>query len=300
MPKCAVIVITYNGKQWYDKCLQSILSSSISLDVIVIDNNSTDDTVDYINNNFPEVKVIKNNENVGFAKANNIGLNIAYNNGSKYFFLLNQDAWVEYNTIETLITIAEKHKNDFGIISPIHLTANKDFFDRGFIKYFYEDSYTIHAYENLFLKKLQPVLYESRFVNAAAWLITRKCVETVGGFDTTMFKHYGEDLNYCQRVFFHGLKIGIAPSATICHDRADRIDSPYDPAIDFSVFYGNILFKNQFYLYHIFKILIKSCFRTPTKHLKEILFVVKNAVRIHRSRKMNKTMGRGLEYLEKI
>ena len=151
--KCTVIVVTYNGKKdWYDKCFQSLISSSIPLKIIVVDNKSTDDSISYITGKFPEIKIIQSDENLGFAKANNIGLNIARKGNSDYFFLLNQDAWVEQNTIETLIAVAEKEQH-FGILSPIHLTADKTSFDKNFKYYFHKYSDIIHAYENLYFKK---------------------------------------------------------------------------------------------------------------------------------------------------
>jgi GT2 family glycosyltransferase len=67
-----------------------------------------------------------------------------------------------------------------------------------------------------------PEVYEVPFVNAAGWLLSKKCLETVGGFDPVFF-HYGEDDNYCQRVLFHGLKIGVTPQTFLKHDRETRV-----------------------------------------------------------------------------
>jgi GT2 family glycosyltransferase len=274
------------------------LSSSIPLEIIVVDNKSTDDSVSYITNNFPEIKVIQNDENAGFAKANNIGLKFAYNNNKDYFFLLNQDAWVEYNTIETLIGVADE-KPEFGVLSPIHLTADKSFFDKGFLNFFTNWSDTIHAYESLYLNKTQPILYESRFVNAAAWLITRKCIEIVGGFDTILFRHYGEDDNYCQRVLFHNLKIGIVPSVTICHDKENSVDKPRDEVIKYSVIHGNVLLTKKVQFMLVVKILLRAvCGRIYG--ISELFFIISRLKRIAKSKKTNMAKGGGLKYIENI
>ena len=287
LKKCAVIVVTYNGKkEWYDKCFQSLLSSSVPLEIIVIDNKSSDDSVTYITNKFPQIKLIQNNENLGFAKANNIGFNIALNNGNDYFFLLNQDAWVEHNTIETLILTAEENK-EFGILTPIHLTADKTSFDRGFRNAFNERSDTAYAYENLYLNK-QPVLYETREVAAAAWLITKKCLETVGGFDTILFKHYGEDNNYAQRVHYHNMKMGIVPSVTICHDRAFRVNKPFDRNISYCYFLGDIQMTKRMYFIYFLKTFLK---------IRQTIFIAVNFKKILKSRKINKIKGGGMEYI---
>jgi len=212
------IIATYNGmrRNWIQKCLDSLLSSSVKTEIIVIDNGSTDGTIEYIQKKYPQVDLTIANENLGFAKANNIGIRKAYDQGADYFFLLNQDAWIEENTIEKLVEIFEQ-KLDAGIVSPIHLNGLKNKFDQNFAHYFAN----FHSVSDLYFNRLQPY-YEVLFANAAAWLISRKCIETVGGFDTDLFYHYGEDSNYCNRVLYHGFKIYIATTTSICHDREDR------------------------------------------------------------------------------
>ena len=215
MPTIFVIVVTYNGRRWYDRCLGSLLSSEIPLKCIVIDNASSDDTVDYIRQCFPETYIIESNENLGFAKANNIGIRYAVDHGADYVFLLNQDAWVEKNTMTELIKTFEDIPN-VGIASPIHLNGDYSGLDSRFCESmpwrFLSDSYM-----------QKPVkYYPARFINAAAWLISRRCLEEIGGFDTSLFTHCGEDNNYCQRLRYHGFSIIVNSQCTICHDREYR------------------------------------------------------------------------------
>lgn len=215
------IIVTYNGIQhnWIQKCLDSLLASSIKTEIIVIDNGSTDGTVDFIQKKYPQVDLIEANENLGFAKANNIGIKKAYEQGADYVFLLNQDAWVEKETIEKLVEVF-KQMPDSGVVSPIHLNGNCTNLDYGFINYISQQN-TPDFISDLYFGKLKEC-YETKFVNAASWLISRNCIEKVGGFDTSVFYHYGEDDNYCQRVIYHGFKIYITATTTICHDREDR------------------------------------------------------------------------------
>ena len=222
MPEVKIysIIVSYNGMQcnWIQKCLDSLLTSSVKTEIIVIDNASTDETVSFIQKNYPRVDLILANENLGFAKANNIGIKKAYEQGADYVFLLNQDAWIEESTIKKLAEAFEQLL-EAGIISPIHLNGNKTNFDRGFLDY---TQYNTPGFASDQDAGRFQDFYETTFVNAAAWLISRKCIETVGGFDTLLFYHYGEDRNYCQRVFYQGLKIYIATTTTICHDREER------------------------------------------------------------------------------
>ena len=90
-----VIIVNYNGMKWLERCLSSLTSSTVPSDVYIVDNGSTDGSQDYIRSNFKDAIFVQSEENLGFGKANNIGLQYAYEKGYEYVYLLNQDAWVE-------------------------------------------------------------------------------------------------------------------------------------------------------------------------------------------------------------
>lgn len=223
MMKVFAIVVTYNGMKWYDRCFGSLLASDIPVEILAVDNASTDTTVAYLQDHFPQVKVVLNDKNLGFGQANNVGMRYALDHGADYVFLLNQDAWVEPATIGDLAAIHAKHV-EYGVVSCMHLNTDENRIwqlncvcnDRITDPLLFNDMYFGQVKE----------IYETKYVNAAAWLLPRKTLETVGGFDPIFF-HYGEDDNYIQRVLFHGFKIGICPTQRIVHDM--RIDRPlYD------------------------------------------------------------------------
>lgn len=220
--KVFAIIVLFNGKEWIDRCVGNLFKSTISLDVIVIDNGSFDGSVSYIKSNYPKVDLILSQENLGFGKANNIGIKRALEKDADFVFLLNQDAWVESNTIELLL---KNHDSNFGVTSPMHLNGSGSALDFNFSKYLSIDG-CLGFLSDLFLKKLKSELYEVNFVNAAAWLISRKCLDTVGGFNPAFFL-YGEDDNYIHRLKYHGFKIGVLPKALIYHDREQRSDSSF-------------------------------------------------------------------------
>jgi len=214
------IIVTHNGMQWYEKCFSSLLNSTIPNEIIVVDNASNDDTVKFIKEKYPEIELIVNDENLGFAKANNIGIEYALRKGADFIFLLNQDAWVEKDTLNTLVEVFLSVP-DAGIVSPIHLNGSNTGLDLGFVDYISRYN-TPDFIPDLFIGKLNS-WYKTNFVNAAAWLLSRKCIEKVGGFDTSLFFHYGEDDNYCQRVCYHNFGIYISTEAKIYHDREVRM-----------------------------------------------------------------------------
>lgn len=213
--KLYIIIVTYNAMTWISKCLES----AKSYPVIVVDNDSSDETTTFIQKNYPNIVLLPQKENLGFGQANNIGISYAYNNGADFFFLLNQDAYLVDGCLEKLLAV-QRRQSLYGILSPIHLNGKADMLDKNFSNYVNYNA-NPRFYSDFILKKQQEI-YEVPFVNAAGWLISKKCLQTVGGFDPIFF-HYGEDDNYCQRVQFHKFKIGIIANAFLLHDRENRI-----------------------------------------------------------------------------
>ncbi len=222
MERVYIVIVTYNAMQWLEKCLLSINHKLYH--VLIIDNNSTDGTVSFIKENYPAIKLFEQKENLGFGQANNVGIAYAYSEGADFIMLLNQDAYLQENTLSSLIEIANKN-TEYGILSPIHLNGKGDVLDYNFSTYVVPWSCT-RFYSDSLLQNYSKEVYELPFVNAAAWLLTRNCIETVGGFNPSFF-HYAEDDNYCQRILYHGLKIGIVPNVYVHHDREERKSNIY-------------------------------------------------------------------------
>ena len=204
------IIVAYNGLRWMDSCLGSLRRSEYATDVILIDNCSTDGTPEYVRAHFPEIMLVLSEENLGFGKANNIGLRHALDNGYDYVYLLNQDAWVMPETLGQLVEAMEAHP-EYGILSPVQMTASLERMDRNFQEKCISSS---RNYED-------GRVYEVDFVMAAHWMLSRKCLVAVGGF-SPVFPHYGEDDNYIHRAYYHGFRTGFLAGAYAVHDRDER------------------------------------------------------------------------------
>ena len=210
--KIAVVIVTFNGEIWIKKNLISLFKSNYPIDIIIVDNASTDETINIIQE-FSAVELIQNKNNLGFGKANNIGIDLALKKGADAIFLLNQDTWIFENTISNLAEVLFENSN-LGIVSPLHFSAEESILDENF-----------NTYYNRFNKEEDSEsLRIVPFVNAAAWLVSKECLSKTGYFDP-IFNHYGEDRNYCERVKYHGFKIGVAKKAAICHDRIVKLNS---------------------------------------------------------------------------
>lgn len=210
-----VIIITFNGQKWINNCLNSILSKD-NVDILCIDNNSTDQTIEIIETEYPKVILLKNITNLGFGQANNIGFDYAIKNGYQYVFLLNQDTWIELGSINRLKNTFKKYKLN-GILSPLHLDPNSSNLDFIFELGLRHQTNTRFISDFLFKRQVIQSPYKVGFINAAAWFTSIDIIKEIGGFSPTFF-HYGEDNNYGQRLLKKGYDFYIEPLAKIFHD----------------------------------------------------------------------------------
>ncbi|WP_255563790.1 glycosyltransferase family 2 protein [Prevotella sp. Rep29] len=205
------IIVSYNFVPWVDKCIGSVMTSEYSTDILVLDNGSKDDTVKILLDFFPQVKLIENNENLGFGKANNIGIQYAIEQGYDAVLLLNEDAWINPNTLERLVKVSNEHP-EYGIISPVHLTGDGSKPEKGFSKY-------TGIYDINHLPDAEIV--EVPFINAAIWFVRVQVLKNIGLF-APIFYHYGEDKDLVNRMAFYHYKIGYIPAVFAYHDRESR------------------------------------------------------------------------------
>lgn len=212
MMKILTIIVSYNFEKWISRCLNSLKASSHPTDILVIDNCSKDRTVEIIQKEYPQVRLIANKANLGFGRANNIGMQIALKEGYDAVFLLNQDAWIGNDTLAVLAAQAVRHP-EFGILSPVHLNGSGKELDKGFASYA-----RLASIKNL---SDEQDLIACPFINAAFWFIPVSTLRKVGGF-SPLFYHYGEDKDYVNRLHFHQYKIGYLPTVYGCHDREFR------------------------------------------------------------------------------
>lgn len=217
MSRIYIIIVTYNGMKWAEKCFSSLRNSSVPVQTIVVDNGSTDGTQDFIKTHFPEVDFFQSAENLGFGKANNLGIEKAYKNGADFVYLMNQDAWLYEDSLEKLLHVYQNydHKEEIGILSPMHLDGSEKKLD------IFLDKYISQNFESRIISDFYcgtvKSFYEIGFINAAHWLLPKHTIEQIGGFNPYFF-HYGEDVEYANRIKFHGKKILLVTGSKVVHD----------------------------------------------------------------------------------
>ncbi|MBI4058836.1 glycosyltransferase family 2 protein [Candidatus Microgenomates bacterium] len=211
----SIIIVSYNTKKFLLPCLASIKKfAPKDKEVIVIDNNSTDGSVEKLQKQ--DIQLIENKENLGFAKAVNIGIREAR---GEYLFILNPDTKVTKDAIQKMVEFI-KDGNNVGIAAPRLLNLDGSIQPSCYheptiwaaIKeYFFN---IMEAFNKYAPSGNKPVKVDA--VVGAAMLISRGTVERVGLLGEKFFMYF-EDLDYCRRVRKEKLAIYYLPEAQIYH-----------------------------------------------------------------------------------
>lgn len=278
MTKVSCIIVTYNGMKWIEKCLSTIQENKVDLEILVIDNNSTDNTVEFIKSNFPQVKLFPQKKNLGFAAANNLGYEKAVENGSEFIYLLNQDTISYPDTIFRLIESYNHLGKNIGFISPLHLNDSGTNLDILFDRYIGADSCPSIISDLLLDKKKD--IYKIRFVNAASWLLSVKTIREVGGLFSLAFFHYGEDENFVSRLRYFGFTNYLQTNLHIHHCREERKGKKTkdflkkESLINAQIRLLDVNFPLKKSVFRILKISLSSCFNGDFKTFIKLILIL--------------------------
>ncbi len=208
-----VAVINYNGMQFLEELLQSLADQTYRhFDILFIDNGSTDDSVALVKNRYPDVQLIANDRNLGFAHAGNLGIKRSEND---YVALLNTDLRLDPAWLESLAA-------SIGCYPLIAAVASKlRFYDRpevlnGIGGAMNRLGYTWDLGMNEVDRGQLDHPTEVLFASAGAALFNRTAFQEAGGFDETFFM-YHEDVDLCWRLWLMGFRVVTAPSAIVYH-----------------------------------------------------------------------------------
>jgi len=210
LKKVTAIIVNWNDKDVIVECIQSILDQNRNeIDIIISDNGSKDDSVEFIRRRFPSVKIIENGKNLGFGSAINRGLGLAKGD---YLLFLNSDLKLHSKCVGELAKVLESDSNVGGTIPKIlHIDQQNTINSLGVLI-----NYTGIAYPNLLGQK-DPG-YQEPFESACGgiFMLRREVYETVGGFDEDLFL-YHEDHDLSWRIRLAGWHLKVIPQAIMYH-----------------------------------------------------------------------------------
>ncbi len=226
--KLSIIIVSYNTKQLLADCINSIEKNlyNFSYEIVVVDNNSADGSADMLKAEYSHVKLIANNYNSGFAKANNQGLELC---SGEYILLLNSDTIILKNAMSILVDFMDSH-SDTAICGPKLLNSDMTLqlpCRRGFPRLINSVSYfsgisRLFSKSRIFGSYLMTYMdsginHEVDAVSGACLLIRRKVLSQIGGLlDEAFFMHF-EDIDLCYRAKKSGYKVHYIHNSEVIH-----------------------------------------------------------------------------------
>jgi hypothetical protein len=210
-PNIAIIILNYNGRDVLDICLSSVFGVNYpNFSVVVVDNNSNDGSLELAKNKFPKAIFIKNEQNLGFAAGNNVGIKFALEHGAGAVLLLNNDTKVAPNFLLELAEAVGEDKS-IGVASPIIFVDNsrKIWFSGGKIDW-------IRMKTKHFSEIKKEKVYTSSFITGCAMLITKKVFKKIGLLDEDFFL-YWEDADFSVRARKAGFRCVVVSDSKVNH-----------------------------------------------------------------------------------
>jgi len=261
--KVAIVVVTYQGKQWLKTCLGSSINYAPQAKLYVVDNGSSDGTAEAVAADYPTVQLIKLKENLGFSGGNNIGLKQALIQGAEAVLLLNQDAELTAGALEKMVAALQSNSHWGAVQAGLYLpnglvnSLGNQFHYLGFA-YAGGNGRTYEQAKGVlsWLKSGG----EPPYLSGAGLLLRAAALREVGLLDQEFFM-YHEDLELSWRLRLNGWQLGVLPEARIIHH--------YQMSRSLNQFY--YMERNRL-------VLVLSYYRLPTLLLLLIPWLISEAV----------------------
>lgn len=215
----SICIVSFNTKNILKDCIKHLLKdkSNLNKEILIADNCSTDGTIEMLTKHFPSIKLIKNNKNLHFHKANNQMLRRVK---GKYFLIINSDIFIKANTIKKLVDFMDN--NNYALISCRHIDK------------FGKTDTTCSRFPTPIDEILQPYNYrygswrrntvkEVEVLPGSFLLGKRSLINKIGLFDENLLLFYG-DVDYCKRVIQSRYKICHNGKVAVTHLRAKSVD----------------------------------------------------------------------------
>ncbi len=258
MNKIAVILVNYNDKKYIRTCLDSILAQDHeNYFVVVVDNASTDGSLAIIEE-YDEITILRQEENVGWAAGNNIGIRYALEHGADYVLLLNTDTWISPDLMTVLLSATD----DNSVAAPLMYKGDiteEDLSVERFDKWYAGGSVMANGHVNscAYVDSQSPV--EVDFITGCCMLISKKVIEEVGYIDEDYFLYY-EDVDYSMRVRKNGMKLIYNPGTYLIHCVGGSQGGEVNPISMYYLLRNRLLLLGRWFPEVDFTMVLRGCF----------------------------------------
>lgn len=221
----SVIIVNWNGKKWLKKCLDSLRAQTYrNFEIILVDNASTDDSVEFVEKNYPEVVIVKSDKNLGFAGGNSLGID---NSRGEFILFLNNDIWVKEDFLQKYIAYFKRHQIDI-------LSAREARYSGEAYPYYVSKIDLFGHPIYLFGDKHKN--QESFYLSGSCLFFARSLYEETRGLDQDFFMYF-EEIDWFWRLHLLRKSIGYIDEVCVYHAGAGSTGS--------GIKYKSFLWRNQ-------------------------------------------------------
>lgn len=206
----SIIIVNWNGLLYLDECISSLINQTYkNFEIILVDNASSDESVSFVRNTFPQVQIIKNDANFGFAKGVNIGIE---HSSGEYIALFNQDAVAEKDWLLTLFNILDSSEKIAAVAGKVYYYGSNYGDNTIFCTWSKIDPFSAFPYN---YNNDEPSA-EVDYLSGCAFLTKREIIKEVGFLDSGYFLYF-EETDWCARMIRAGYSLVYVPDAIVWH-----------------------------------------------------------------------------------
>lgn len=212
MKSIAIIILNWNNKVLTDVCIRSLKSQSYkNYNIFVVDNNSSDDSLPYLRRKYKDVKIIKNESNLGYAAGNNVGIKEAIRCGYEYIYILNNDVELLPHSLELLINLLKTNKN-IGVVAPITLSYFENRKSTKTRSFFGDYNFLFGNFNFYRINGNEPI--RAKLAVGCALLFKSEVFRKCGLFEEKYYM-YMEEFDLLTRVSNYGFSLFVHPLAIV-------------------------------------------------------------------------------------
>lgn len=309
MPYVVAVILNWNNYADSAECLRSLRGLRYEdMDIVLVDNGSTDGSGDQLELEFPEIEIIRIDDNIGFGAGNNLGIREALNRGAEYVWVLNNDTLVQNKDLLNGLVDTMESKKEIGVLSPrlmMYPKKNEVWFEKGFIDWrsgnaghehfrpwFIDWRFRLDTSDSNQMspsRKTADNLIYSDYIPFCSVLVRSEIFNNVSLYPERYFLYYG-DVDYCVRITRNGYSLAVDPELNMYHkvsSSSGNIRSPmhlYYLARNRLLFYDRFSdrFKSSTYLFYgwwLFVNIIYLLYRGDKKGLQALGFGVLDGIR---------------------
>lgn len=241
-PFVYVISLNWNGLAYLKDFCETILKQQYdNYKVVIVDNASTDGSVEFLRQNYPQIEVIRNSTNLGYAAGNNVGLEYACKAGAAYFLVMNNDTIVPSDLIRRLMEVALTDPKIGFVTGKVYFQNTENMLQTAGKL----DKWWRATVVNVGQNKLDLGQYEEQrdydYLDDVFWLVKREVYEKIGGYDPEFFL-YWEETDWCARAKESGFRLVYTPKARLYHKVSQSTGGGSNPEKSFHIRRNAVLF----------------------------------------------------------